>query len=269
MDAIACATRTAGPIVDVGGAFMLDPATTAIGEAFGLDFGEFYGFGRGSVLGDVDADVVAASFVFFNPVVVRVIWEAARAKREPAAAVAAYADACDAWGRSHLAGAAGLEELAELLQRVIASASPIGAPVFAGWRAVPLSDDAPARVMRQLHVLRELRGGLHGVAGAGGGPDAAGCHGRRGFGDDRDVRVGRAVSRPGVPARAVRRGPRDHGASRRTGVRVPRRVRTGSPRRPARRGTRVERRLRLQRAARTSTNSRSGVSVTRKVPLNG
>jgi hypothetical protein len=164
MDASTCAARTERPIVDVGGGFMLDPATTARGEEFGLDFGEFYGFGRGGVLGDVDADVVASGFVFFNPVIVRVIWESARAKREPAAAVAAYAEACDAWGRDRIADAEGLDELTELLDRVIAAASPIGAPLFAGWRAVPLAADAPARVMRQLHVLRELRGGLHGVA---------------------------------------------------------------------------------------------------------
>lgn len=60
------------------------------------------------MLGDVDADVVSSAFVFFNPELVRVIWESGRAKREP--------------------------------------------------------DDAAGRVMQQLHVLRELRGGLHGVA---------------------------------------------------------------------------------------------------------
>jgi hypothetical protein len=163
-DARVCTEQTEAVIVHVGGAFMLDPATTGRGEEFGLDFGEFYGFGRGSVLGDVDADVVASAFVFFNPTVVRMIWEAARTKREPADAVVAYAEACDAWGRDHIGSAEGLDELAPLLERVVAAASPIGAPLFAGWRAVPLADDPPARVMRLLHVLRELRGGLHGVA---------------------------------------------------------------------------------------------------------
>lgn len=89
MDAATCATRTRAPIVDVGGGFMLDPATTARGEEFGLDFGGFYALGRGGVLGDADADIVASAFVFFNPTLVRVIWEGARAKREPAATASA------------------------------------------------------------------------------------------------------------------------------------------------------------------------------------
>lgn len=164
MDARTCTERTEGAIVHVGAAFMLDGVTTARGEEFGLDFGEFYGLGRGGVLGDVDADVVSSAFVFFNPAVVRTIWELARSKREPAAAAAAYAEACDAWGRDRISNAEGLAELDALLGRVVAAASPIGAPLFAGWRAVPLADDAAARVMRQIHVLRELRGGLHGVA---------------------------------------------------------------------------------------------------------
>jgi hypothetical protein len=164
VDASTCTDRTEATIVTLGGAFMLDPATTERGAAFGLDFGEFYGGGRGGVLGRVDADVVASAFVFFNPAVVRAIWEAAIAKREPAAAAAAYADACQAWGREHIGGADGLDELAPLLERVVADASPIGAVLFAGWRAMPLPDDAAGRVMQQLHVLRELRGGLHGCA---------------------------------------------------------------------------------------------------------
>jgi hypothetical protein len=164
VDATTCTDRTERAIVSIGGAFMLDPVTTARGDAFGLDFGEFYGLGRGGVLGRVDADVVASAFVFFNPAIVRVIWESAISKREPAAAAAAYADACRAWGRDRIGGAAGLDEVAPLLDRVVAGASPIGAPLFAGWRAMPLPDDAPGRVMQQLHVLRELRGGLHGCA---------------------------------------------------------------------------------------------------------
>jgi Helix-turn-helix family len=164
VDAITCTARTEATIVTVGGAFMLDPVTTELGSTLGLDFGEFYGLGRGGVLGSVDADVVASAFVFFNPAIVRAIWEAAIAKRDPADAAAVYADACQSWGRDRIGSADGLDELAPLLDRVVAGASPIGAPLFAGWRAVPLPEDAAGRVMHQLHVLRELRGGLHGCA---------------------------------------------------------------------------------------------------------
>ena len=161
MDLETCAARTAQPIVSGGGAFMLHPDTTTRGEAIGLDFGSFYGLGRGGVLGDVDADVVIASFAFFEPGIVRVIWEGARTKMTPAEGATAYAAACADWGREHLAGVDGLDEIAHLLEMVTQSASPVGAPLFAGWRAMPLPDDAPGRAMQLLHVARELRGGLH------------------------------------------------------------------------------------------------------------
>ena len=164
MDLGAYAARVAEPIVSGGGAFMLHPETTARGEAFGLDLGGFYGLGRGGVLGDVDADVVISAFAFFEPGLVRAIWDGARAQHSPAEGAAAYADACAAWGRDHLAEVDGLDELATLLDKVSQAASPIGAPLFAGWRAMPLPDDAPGRATQLLHVLRELRGGLHLVA---------------------------------------------------------------------------------------------------------
>lgn len=161
MDVATCVERSAAPIGAGGGAFMLHPDTTARGEAVGLDFASFYGLGRGGVLGDVDADVVIASFAFFEPGTVRAIWDTARQKMTPAEGAAKYAEACAEWGREHLAGVDGLDDLALVLERVTQAASPIGAPLFAGWRAMPLPDDAPGRAMLLLHVLRELRGGMH------------------------------------------------------------------------------------------------------------
>jgi hypothetical protein len=143
---------------------MLDPATTERGAVLGLDFAEWYGLGRGGVLGDVDADVVAAAFVWFSPALIRAVWESARAKHSPQESATAYAEACRVWGRDHLGGLAGNDELAALLEPVVRGANPAGAPLFAGWRAMPLPDDAPARAMQLLHVLRELRGALHAVA---------------------------------------------------------------------------------------------------------
>lgn len=160
MDAVECAKQTRD-LVAVGGAFMQTPATTERGAAIGLDFGEFYALGRGGVLGHVDADVVIATFGYFNPDPVRHFWSSALAKIAPADAALAYAEACRTWGREHLSGLDELDALVGLLERSAAAASPVGAPLFGGWRAVPLPDDAPGRAMQLLHVLRELRGGLH------------------------------------------------------------------------------------------------------------
>jgi hypothetical protein len=160
MDAVECARQTR-ELVGIGGAFMLTSATSERGAALGLDFGQFYALGRGGVLGDVDADVVVATFGYFNPDLVRHFWTSAKEKVAPPDAALAYAEACRAWGRDHLSDLDDLDGLVGLLERTTSAASPVGAPLFAGWRAVPLPDDAPGRAMQLLHVLRELRGGLH------------------------------------------------------------------------------------------------------------
>ena len=164
MDTDECARRTGEQIARLGGAVMLDPATTERGAALGLDFGEWYALGRGGVLGDVDADVVASAFVWFSPALVRTMWESGRAKHSPQEAATAYLGACQTWGRDHLGALDGNDELAALLESVVHAANPAGAPLFAGWRAMPLADDGPARAMQLLHVLRELRGALLAVA---------------------------------------------------------------------------------------------------------
>ncbi|GAA3139195.1 hypothetical protein GCM10020001_072140 [Nonomuraea salmonea] len=64
-------------------------------------------------------------------------------------------------GRRKLGGYEGCARIAELLEPVVEQASPVGAPLFAGWRAVPLPGDPPARAVQLMHVVRELRGGLH------------------------------------------------------------------------------------------------------------
>ena len=99
MEAVELAHEIGSPIAEVGGAFMLDPATTERGAGLGLDLAEFYG--RGAVLGDAPPEVVASSFQFFPPEVVVAVWSSARAKMAPADAVPHYAEACRAWGRAH------------------------------------------------------------------------------------------------------------------------------------------------------------------------
>lgn len=143
---------------------MLDQATLDRGTELGYPGWSFYYGGRAGVLGDVDADVVAASTFFIPPNIVRKGWDKARAAGDLCNAGLGYRDACWAWGRAHLTAVAGLERIAELTERVVQHASPMNAPLFAGWRAVKLPDDAPARAAQLLHVLREHRGAMHAVA---------------------------------------------------------------------------------------------------------
>lgn len=156
------AGAAAGPIGALGGAFMTARPTLKKGPELGFPKGwSFYFAGRGGVLGDVVPDVVAAAFGFFPPAFVREQWLVGRGVMEPSAAAAAYAEACQDWGREHLDGAEGLDRLVELLKIVVSEADGAGAPLFAGWRAMPLPEDVPGSAAQLLHVMREHRGAMH------------------------------------------------------------------------------------------------------------
>lgn len=157
-------TRRIGKTINATGTgFMLHPETGAAGDKLGLDFFNFYGLGRGGVLGYVDADVVAAAFFFFEPNLVRNLWTAARDKMDPMEAAGHYNDACAAWGRERFNDVPDVARFCDEAKRVIDAADPRGLSLFAGWRAMPLADDAPGRAMQLIHILREYRGGANGI----------------------------------------------------------------------------------------------------------
>ena len=147
----------------MGGAFMMSPSAGAAGQEIGLDFFTYYGLGRGGVLGDVDGKTVADAFHFFNPELVAGVWDTGKANNDPREVASHYADACAKWGRENLSDVDGLEEFTKLAERVAQAAEPTASSsLFAGWRDMPLPDDAAGRAAIQcVLVLRELRGGAH------------------------------------------------------------------------------------------------------------
>lgn len=150
-------------VQELGGGFMFSREARAYAAETGVT--EFFGpytRGRAGVLGEVDADVVTAAFGFFPPHSIRAAWESVSVPAEKAAQ--RYALACQEFGRRKLGGFPEADRLAALLEAVVAAADPAGLPLFAGWRAMPLPTDAPARAMQLAHILRELRGGLHLIA---------------------------------------------------------------------------------------------------------
>jgi len=165
--------QTLGRLVgDLGGRYMTDGAGFARASEIGLDPGLcVYVVGRFGVLGNVDADVVSAAAGFWNPDTIRSAWEGAVATVEPRVAAAWYSDVCATYGRTHLGDADGLERVAELAERVVDTAPVRGAPLFAGWRAVARVDDAPGAAYQLVHLLRELRFGLHVAASVTAGID--------------------------------------------------------------------------------------------------
>ncbi|WP_425298029.1 helix-turn-helix domain-containing protein, partial [Nocardia brasiliensis] len=108
-------------ISELGGAFMLSREVKEFGSAIGVSgFHGPYTRGRGGVLGEVDADVVAAGFGFFAPERVRSAWESTPIAAAEAAQ--AYSAACQDFGRRKLASFEAADRLAELLERVAAAA---------------------------------------------------------------------------------------------------------------------------------------------------
>ena len=158
--AAACAPLIAA----LGGGFMISSQAKAFTKDHGLRGRQGYVLGRGSVLGDVDADVVTAAFGFWPADIIREAWDAARLVVDVPTARQDYAETCRAWGRERLATFEDAGRLAELLGWVVDGADVAGLSLYAGWRAVPLPDDDLGRVTQQLHVLREYRGGMHLVA---------------------------------------------------------------------------------------------------------
>jgi hypothetical protein len=112
----------------------------------------------------VPADVVVAALVWFEPNLVRAAWERSATVMPRRDAAEAFAACGHAYARERHPSSADDERLAALLGRVAANANPALAPVFAGFRSLPLPDDAKARAFHLLYAMRELRGGLHAAA---------------------------------------------------------------------------------------------------------
>ena len=117
--------------------------------------------GRGGVLGDVPADVVTATFVYFEPNGIRDGWDRSGTVMSREQAAAEFATCAHEWARTHLGDGPDYRRAADLLERVVQDASPAGAPLFAAWRSLDEPTDDKALVLHRLNALRELRGGLH------------------------------------------------------------------------------------------------------------
>lgn len=159
-DAAAYAARVRSQVGRLGGGFFLSSQAKQAGRDLGLRGWPTYFVGRCGVLGDVDADVVAAVCGFFPVEFVRKVWDEGR-NIDLTLATEVYLLACQDWGRQHLAAFPGIDRLTELVEAVVLQASPIGAPLFAGWRALRFVDDPHGKCAQLLTTLRELRGAMH------------------------------------------------------------------------------------------------------------
>jgi hypothetical protein len=164
MDSLAAAVATADAVGTIGAHFMLDGNTYKRGAELGFSGLDFYVAGRGGVLGDVDADVVSAAFTFFEPAAIRTMWEQGTAVMPGHDASREFSACCSAWAEEHVPDDLDSARLAELAGRVVVTARPACASVFAGWRALQVPESPKARAVHLMNCLRELRLGVHGAA---------------------------------------------------------------------------------------------------------
>jgi hypothetical protein len=142
--------------------FMLHPETFADSIAAGYQ-NPLAGYvaGRGGVLGEAAGTTVGAVFAVFEPTGLSAMWDEGVAVRGAAGAAQQYWAQTAEFGRKYFSGAQGLARIADLGEKVIAATPIAGLPLFAGWRAMPLADDAADRALQVMFVLRELRAGVH------------------------------------------------------------------------------------------------------------
>lgn len=156
-------TAAAGAAIEQAVAvFMLHPETYADSVTNGYQ-NPLAGYvaGRGGVLGDATGATVAAVFAVFEPTGLAAMWDEGVAVRGAAGAAELYWNQAAAFGRKYLTDADGLDRLAELGEKLIKTAPTAASALFAGWRGMPLAQDAPARALQVMFVLRELRAGVH------------------------------------------------------------------------------------------------------------
>jgi hypothetical protein len=166
LNPLEAASALAAPVGLLGGWFMASKSTYAYGGELGFDGMTFYYLGRGGAMGDVKPEVVASAMTFFPASLVETMWQAGSAVMTPEAGLAAFSEACWRWGRKRFAAVAegDLQRTNELLACVADTADAAGLPLFAGWQVAPRPADMPALACHLLHVLREHRGGIHGLA---------------------------------------------------------------------------------------------------------
>jgi hypothetical protein len=149
-----------------------DPSSAeAAGVA--LPDGPAYFTSRGSLMGQVPGELVAAAFAVFNPAVVIPAVTLGWTRTDAATICTARTEGAVAQLRRLLGPEPeGVHRAQELLQRATEPLRPEGRPLYAGVRSQPVPDDVLGAVWLLGDMLREYRGDSHTAAWVGAGFDA-------------------------------------------------------------------------------------------------
>ncbi|MDH3294856.1 MAG: hypothetical protein OER95_11115 [Acidimicrobiia bacterium] len=157
MDSRELAGRMRGSVGLLAMHWLMAPSTSRKATAAGMPGGlAAYAIGRLGVLGDCPIDNVVGAAYFWEPDFLTAQVKAGRAVMSPGEGAAIFARICQEWGEDHLDGFDGTRRLGELTEKVITEASPLGAPLFVGWRDQPLPEPGAGRTMQLCQTLREL-----------------------------------------------------------------------------------------------------------------
>ena len=180
------ARSLAGAIEPVAGQVYFSPECHAAYEAIGfgpspaqtsngvhLPDGPAYFCSRGSVMGQVPGEVVAAAFAVFNPEIVVPLVTHGWTMTDAKTICAARTDGAVAQLARILGDEPeGVDRAGELLGRALEPLRPEGRPLYAGQRSLGLPGTPLADVWRQADMLREYRGDAHTAAWTSAGFDA-------------------------------------------------------------------------------------------------
>jgi hypothetical protein len=149
-----------------------DPSPGAA-RGVALPDGPAYFTSRGSVMGQVAGDVIAAAFAVFNPAVVVPLVELGWQRTDaPTICEARTAGAVAQLRRILGDDPVGLDRAVELLRRATEPLRPEGRPLYAGVRSLGVPDEPLAAAWRLGDQLREYRGDSHTMAWVSAGFDA-------------------------------------------------------------------------------------------------
>lgn len=156
-------TQIAAEIQVLGMSFYFDPVTKARARTHGLNSVEYYGLGRGGVLGDVDTQAVFEAFTFFDDSALDFLWTQAKVKADPVAMARDYLLAAYDFADRTFGGidAATLARFGASVRRVIDQVEPGRCALVDGYRRFEAPKDPVHAAYLATILLRELRGGLH------------------------------------------------------------------------------------------------------------
>jgi hypothetical protein len=149
-----------------------DPSPSSAGGV-ALPDGPAYFTSRGSVMGQVPGELVAAAFAVFNPAAVVPAVELGWTRTD-ARTICAARDAGAVAQLRRLLGdrPEGLDRAVELLRRATEALRPEGRPLYAGLRSLGVPDEPLAAMWRMGDMLREFRGDSHTASWISAGFDA-------------------------------------------------------------------------------------------------